>query len=167
MESNIPGYDRFITNTGEVYSTFSGKKLKLTHRKDGYLSFHLDNKGKKGLVHRYVAITYLGNFPGKEVCHKNNIKTDNRVENLYWGTHKENMDQARADGLIPVLSGKDAPMYGVSGENSPRSKISNDTRRAIVKRYDGVQNYQEISRQFGMSNAQVRRIVKNRKSWLL
>ena len=27
-----------------------------------------------------------------EVGHKNDIRSDNRVENLYWCTHKENLD---------------------------------------------------------------------------
>lgn len=166
IKSNIPGYDRYINEKGEVHSTFSGKKLKLLLRKDGYLSFHLDNKGKKGLVHRYVAITFLPIKDGKnEVCHKNNIKTDNRVENLYWGTHLENMQQARRDGLIPPLSGEDAPMYGTIGELAPRSTIPNLTRVEMVKYYDKVGVYKRVAERFGMSLSRVRRIIKNRNKW--
>lgn len=167
MESNIPGYDRYIDREGNVFSTFSGKKLKLRIRPDGYVSFRLNNKGKTALVHRWVAKIYLTPIEGKhEVCHKNNIKTDNRIENLYWGTHKENMAQAKVDGLLKNKSGKNNPMYGTVGELAPRSTISNNKRIEIVKLYDIHHNYQEVARLVGMSNAQVRRIIKNRALWL-
>lgn len=51
-------------------------------------------------VHRIVAEAYIPN-PNQYtvVGHKNNIKSDNRVENLYWTTTKENTQKAYDDGL--------------------------------------------------------------------
>ncbi len=45
-------------------------------------------------VHRIVAKTFLPPPPSEdyEVSHLNDIKTDNRAENLVWMTHKENMN---------------------------------------------------------------------------
>lgn len=46
--------------------------------------------GKKNwLLHRLVALVYIPN-PERlpYVCHKDNVPTNNRVENLYWGTQK-------------------------------------------------------------------------------
>lgn len=64
-------------------------------------------KVKTRRVNRIVAETFIpnpNNYP--VVGHKNNIKTDNRVENLYWTTYKENTKKAVKDGLMPQTSGR-------------------------------------------------------------
>lgn len=69
--------------------------LKTELSKKGYLRVGLtkDGKQKKYLVHRLVAIAFLdnpNNLP--EVNHRNEIKTDNRVENLEWMSRRDNMN---------------------------------------------------------------------------
>lgn len=55
----------------------------------GYVRVELD--GKCIMVHRIVAEHFVPNPDGKEtVNHKNEIKTDNRAENLEWMTNAEN-----------------------------------------------------------------------------
>ena len=60
---------------------------------DGYLHVGLckDNKMKNCYIHRLVAEAFIPN-PSNKPCldHINTIKTDNRVDNLRWVTHKEN-----------------------------------------------------------------------------
>lgn len=67
--------------------------------KEEYLEEHLDENDDvyvilekreivkvKKLVAELVLETFVGPKPeGKKACHKDNDKTNNRVENLYWG----------------------------------------------------------------------------------
>lgn len=128
----IPGHRGYYINTqGEVFH--DNVKLKPWLHNNGYLKVNLEYK-KPYSIHRLLAITFITN-PGNKrcVCHRNNIKTDNRVENLYWGTQKENVHQAINDGIMRV-NGKDNPMYGMYGELNPNAKLTNEQREEIVKR---------------------------------
>lgn len=97
----IEGYgDYMVSSLGRVKSLNyrnTGKEKILKPRVDryGYLQIGLNKTGKKKkfLVHRLVANTFIPNVDNKpEVNHKNEIKTDNRVKNLEWMTHYENMN---------------------------------------------------------------------------
>lgn len=60
----------------------------------GHLRVCLYEKGRKErfLVHRLVAQEFIENpFSLPQVNHKNGNSSDNRVENLYWGTQLDNM----------------------------------------------------------------------------
>jgi hypothetical protein len=53
---------------------------KFTLRPNGYFSLTTDDRA---LMHRYVWEKEIGKIPdGWDIHHKNNIKTDNRIENL-------------------------------------------------------------------------------------
>lgn len=64
-------------------------------------------------LHRLVALVYIPNPDNLPVVmHLNDDPTDNRVENLKWGTQKQNVKDAINKGRLK-LKGKDNPMYGV------------------------------------------------------
>lgn len=89
---NFPGY--FVTNYGRIWSNFSRKWLKPTENKRGnhnrlYVSL---GRGNKRYVHRLVAETFIPNPENlNEVDHIDTNGLNNRVENLRWVTHNENM----------------------------------------------------------------------------
>ena len=48
--------------------------------------------GRERLVHRLILLTFVGEPPaGHEACHLNGVRTDNRLVNLAWKTHRENI----------------------------------------------------------------------------
>ena len=91
----IEGHPRYmVSNMGRVLClnwNRTGKKriCKFSVKFDGYLLVSID--GKMMLAHRIVAQSFIPN-PENKPCidHINTIRTDNRVENLRWVTHKEN-----------------------------------------------------------------------------
>lgn len=68
---------------------------------NGYMRVKLSVDCRRGmyLVHRIVAETYLdnpNNYP--IVNHKNNMRSDNNVDNLEWATNSMNQLQRYKDG---------------------------------------------------------------------
>lgn len=91
MWKDIDGYEGLyqVSDTGEVMNVRTGKILKAGETKSGYLKVALSKDGIKKwyAVHRIVASTFIPN-PLNLPCvnHRNEVKTDNRVENLEYCT---------------------------------------------------------------------------------
>jgi len=101
---NIKSLSREIFNCGRAKRKITKEillKQSIVSLKYYYVS--LNNKGvsKTFSVHRLVANAFLKKDIKKNyVNHINEIKTDNRVENLEWTTHKENI---RHSLLKPII----------------------------------------------------------------
>lgn len=111
---DIPGWERShqISNRGNVRSKprtvtyitgqkvrYEGRDLLLESARTGYRMIRLSFEGKseRYYVHRLVLETFIGRAPaGTECCHNNGNPADNRLENLRWGTTRENsLDRVR------------------------------------------------------------------------
>lgn len=79
----------------------AGKVLSQSNRGKGYPAVTVN--GRQHSVHRLVCEAFNGPppFPGALVRHLNDVKTDNRAENLAWGTMKENHADAVRNGTVP------------------------------------------------------------------
>lgn len=98
----IPGYAGLyqVSNLGRVKSFKNqyGHGVRILNgerTKSGYIQVSLNRKRYK--VHRLVAMAFISNPNGwPQINHKNEIKTDNRVENLEWCTGKYNVNYGTA-----------------------------------------------------------------------
>jgi hypothetical protein len=119
----------------------------------GHLSVFLrDKEHPNGIgkpVHQLIAKTFFGEPPrGMEVLHINGVPTDNRIENLRYGTHSENgVDRYRHAGRGLKLTSCDV----------------NEIRKLLAT---GVQQRQ-IAQRFGVSDTSIYHIKKGRRfQWL-
>lgn len=81
-----------VSSNGDILSKRSRKLLKPKLSKAGYYYAALACHGKIKMmrIHRLVALAFIPNPENKPtVNHINEIKTDNRVENLEWATVAE------------------------------------------------------------------------------
>lgn len=106
---DFPGY--YIARDGLLYSRYGNKgvltdkyKIMSTYkRSNGYRQVVLKIRSKglirRAYIHRLVAEAYIPNPLYKPcVCHKDSNRDNNHVDNLYWGTYKENSQQASKEG---------------------------------------------------------------------
>lgn len=97
----IKGFEGYyeVSDKGDVRRVSTGKNLKQFKNNSGYLRVTLSKGGKvkSYSVHRLVAEAFIPNPQGlKTVNHKNEIKTDNRSDNLEWMTLEENINYGTA-----------------------------------------------------------------------
>ncbi|MEB3025834.1 NUMOD4 domain-containing protein [Parvimonas sp. M13] len=93
---SIPGYSKYeVSSLGNV----RGPKgiLSPSHHSHGYCLVSLmrdDNSKATENIHRLVCMTFKADswFPGAMALHKDHNKRNNVEDNLYWGTHKQNVE---------------------------------------------------------------------------
>jgi len=129
----VPGFEEFyqVSDEGRVKgirrSGSRGGVLKPTLNPHGYLSVSLRRPGirKERPIHRIVAAAFLGPRPeGMEVRHGDGDPTNNRLSNLSYGTHAQNMMDMIGHGR------------GQSGKtHCPEGHPYDDAN--TIRRYDG------------------------------
>ena len=145
----IPGFEGyFADNLGGIYNA-KGDKLAAHPNQDGYLRLHLRRKGagRNMLVHRLVALAYHG-YPQDRcvVQHINGDRTDNRPENLKWGTHAENSQDSKFHGTANTPHTRK-----LTPEDVVAIRRSNDSSYTAAAKY-------------GVQSAHIRRI-RRRMIW--
>jgi hypothetical protein len=100
---NVKSLERKITLSNGLLRTINEKILKINDNGKGYFiaSLSIDKKTKYYLVHQLVAMAFLGHTPNGHksvVDHINNVKKDNRLDNLQIITNRENTSKNTKQG---------------------------------------------------------------------
>ena len=117
---DIPHYEGLyqVSSLGRVWSIRSQKYLKPLET-NGYLRVALygrNGKAKKELIHRLVGMAFIPNPENKpQINHLNEIKYDNRVENLEWSTSKENINYGNRTKQAAISRYKEVQQYDMNG----------------------------------------------------
>ena len=137
---------------GKIYNR-KGKLLTPTKNVYGRLCVNISIQNKATV--KYISILIANAFiPNPEnhpyVLHKNDIKTDNRIENLYWGTQKMNM----ADKTV------NNEWYGDNHQNSKITVKQANEIRELLK--EGKLTQSAIGKRYGITQSTVGHIKSGR-----
>jgi hypothetical protein len=119
-----------ISTLGNVYSYKMKKQLKPYNHNGKYFLVSLRKNGRTfyRYIHRLIAEHFIPNKDNLEcVDHINNVKTDNRIENLQWVTFSLNNSKDRKN--------KTSKYTGVSFDKS-RCKWVASIDKLLFKRFD-------------------------------
>ena len=147
-----------ISINGEIKSIkrkgANGKILKKYIDKDGYYRVQLCKNGKKKTypVHILMAKTFLDYNEGLQVNHKNEIKTDNTLNNLEIITQLENLNYGTRNERI-------------SKANKNRKDLS---KKIIAYKYENTEfigifeSTKEAERQLGVCHSHISKCCKGK-----
>lgn len=161
----LPGYEGYcFGDDGSVWScrTTRGALSETWRRLRGTPSTHYGHikvevtyRGQRVVrsFHRLILEAFVGPCPpGLEACHGPGGKTDNRVENLRWGTHESNIRDKVRDGTERY------------GERSATAKITDVQAAQVIHLRSLGLSYRAISRRTEVPLATVEKIAQ-RKQW--
>jgi hypothetical protein len=101
---------------------------------NGYSKVKLSAPALYPNVHVLVLKAFMGDRPyGAVARHLNDIKTDNRLSNLAWGTASENAKDAKRNGKL--LHGERHPFAKLTRDIVESIRASRATQTELAQRY--------------------------------
>lgn len=166
MWRDIPGYEGFyqVSDEGRVRSLcrVSPEQIRSGVRipnrilvpgknKQGRLQVTLCQYGKtkRFQVHRLVLIAFRGFQEGADALHNDGDHTNNRIENLRWGAHTDNMRDKKIHST--ELFGEKSHNAKLTADDVRAIRVSNETGRSLAERY-------------GVSQVAIH-FIQTRKTW--
>lgn len=164
---DIPGYEGYyqVSNLGRVKSlsrliqckngkqyVIPERRLTLTPGVNGYIDVCLRRnvKGRKMYVHQLVLITFVGSCPDGMECrhYPDRDPTNNRLDNLQWGTVKQNAADRKEQGGCPF------------GEIKVRAKLKEQDVIRMRRLHELGISLSHLSKMFGVNPCTAWRAVK-------
>lgn len=160
-----PGYE--VSDQGRVRSTdrwrwrrharggfhwrfLPGKILRTSVGWGGYHMVHLGNPLRTVYTHQLVLRVFKGPPPkGLEACHENEIKADNRLSNLKYDTHSNNILNSAEHGASN------------RGSRHYRSKLTEADVRSIRR---SPLRVCDLAEKYGVNEASIRDVL-SRQTW--
>ena len=133
-----------ISRDGRLWR--NGKEKKFTVSKIGYevVSFSINDKTKTYYKHRLMLHAFVGPCPNNcEALHINGNRLDNRLENLRWGTRKENVADAIKHGTATI------------GSRNGAAKLTDE----MVSFIRQSKNIEELTNKFNVSVSTIKRVI--------
>ena len=130
-----------------------GRMKKQGTNRLGYRTVRIGQRSK-ALVHRLIALTFLGPPPpGTQVHHLDGCKHNNHASNLAWVTASENTKHAFETGLATPSR----------GESHYATRFTEEEVRTI-RRLAGTVSQQELAKRYGVRQPTISKIVR-RERW--
>ena len=158
----IPGCPGYLAGSdGTIWSEMPGRNgrwqslhvIQPYRDKRGYMHVTLrcNQTKRRYSVHQLVALTFHGLRPdGYVVRHRNGNASDNRPENLIYGTQAEN------------IADKDTHGTAIRGDRSYLAKITDEQATEILRRMNAGESQAALAREFGIADATVSALKKGR-----
>lgn len=155
-DGNVRSLDRVVEFKDGRRRSFPGKVLKPNKWRE-YRVLVLrgeDGRRRTAIVARFVLMAHRGPkpFPDAVIRHLNDDSTDDRLDNLAWGTRLENT----ADR---IRNGND-----FRGEKHPSSRLTESDVVAIRAEVSAGRRQREVAVRYGVNPSVISRIV-GRKRW--
>ena len=160
---NFEGYE--ISDAGNVRSWWKSRRntrelvvtphLLLGRPQSSYRRVTLSVEGVKTsiFVHQTILEVFVGPRPkGKWALHRNGVKLQNRLDNLYWGTPKQNAEDRELHGNT------------MHGAKNPNVKLTERDVISIREQYALGARQVDLAEAFAITQAQVSSITLG-KSW--
>jgi len=149
-------------NDGNLWSCRNqgwGGKWRLLSRRstnsDGYVNTQV--AGKRGIVGLKFASAICAAFhgprpsPEMQACHKDGSRTNDRADNLYWGTPRDNTDDRLRHGR----------KSGPPPEKTNTAKLT-WAKALWIRSQHGLRSPRDLAQQFGVTVSSICAVWKNR-----
>lgn len=159
----VVGYEgRYeVSDAGRVRNARTGRVLRRYLGTHGYLHVCLPRNegGQRTIkVHTLVLDAFVGARPaGFEASHLNHDRVDNRLVNLRWETHAQNMERSAASGRL-------SPPPPTRGESHRDAKLTAADVVEIRAAHAAGCGYRSLARRYGVNRTTIRRVGR-RLTW--